>query len=235
MAFTLDKVVPWGRSFEEYVRMFALSELEMKTRRILGCGDGPAAFNAVAARHGFRVTSCDPLYAFTQGEIRRRIDKTFPVVLEQTRANASTFVWGQGIDSPEALGELRLRAMETFLEDYEAGLRAGRYVSASLPALPFEANAFDLALCSHFLFLYSDHLSAEFHLDSILEMLRLAPEARIFPLLGLDGHPSPHLDFVQTALRERGFNVTIAPVPYEFQKGGKWMLRASRPRPIPQD
>ena len=26
MAFTLDKVVPWGRSYDEYVAMFALSE-----------------------------------------------------------------------------------------------------------------------------------------------------------------------------------------------------------------
>lgn len=235
MAFTLNTVVPWGRSFEEYVRMFALSELEMKTRRILGCGDGPASFNAEATRHGFRVTSCDPLYCFTKHEIRQRIDETFPTVLEQTRANLDAFVWGAGIDSPEALGELRMKAMDAFLEDFESGLLAGRYRAMMFPKLFFEDGAFDLALCSHFLFLYSDHLSAEFHLDSILEMLRLAPEARIFPLLGLNNQPSPHLDFVQSGLRERGFNVTLAPVPYEFQKGGKWMLRASRPRKIEKD
>ena len=35
--FTLDQVVPWGRSFDEYRRMFALSDDELRLR-ILGCG-----------------------------------------------------------------------------------------------------------------------------------------------------------------------------------------------------
>ena len=38
--FTLDKVVPWGRSFDEYRRMFALTEIDLR-RTIVGCGDGP--------------------------------------------------------------------------------------------------------------------------------------------------------------------------------------------------
>ena len=56
MAFSLDQVVPWGRSYEEYRAMFALSEIDL-TGMILGCGDGPAAFNAVAAKTGQRVMS----------------------------------------------------------------------------------------------------------------------------------------------------------------------------------
>ena len=43
--FTLDKVVPWGRSFDEYQRMFALTENDLGLK-IVGCGDGPANFNA---------------------------------------------------------------------------------------------------------------------------------------------------------------------------------------------
>jgi hypothetical protein len=39
--FTLDQVVPWGRSFDEYQRMFALTGADLGL--ILGCGDGPAA------------------------------------------------------------------------------------------------------------------------------------------------------------------------------------------------
>jgi hypothetical protein len=35
MAFTLDSVVPWGRSFEEYVAMFALTDGDLSCR-ILG-------------------------------------------------------------------------------------------------------------------------------------------------------------------------------------------------------
>ncbi len=46
----LENVVPWGRSLAEYQAMFALSEEELQ-KRILGCGDGPASFNA-------EMTSC---------------------------------------------------------------------------------------------------------------------------------------------------------------------------------
>ncbi|MCI5142695.1 MAG: SAM-dependent methyltransferase, partial [Candidatus Electrothrix sp. ATG1] len=43
MTFQLKEIVPWGRSFQEYVAMFALSEDDLG-KRILGCGDGPASF-----------------------------------------------------------------------------------------------------------------------------------------------------------------------------------------------
>jgi hypothetical protein len=45
MPFTLDQIVPWGRSFDEYVRMFSLTPDDLD-KNILGCGDGPASFNA---------------------------------------------------------------------------------------------------------------------------------------------------------------------------------------------
>ncbi len=47
--FTLDHVVPWGRSFEEYRAMFAIDDRDLDGG-ILGCGDGPASFNAEATR-----------------------------------------------------------------------------------------------------------------------------------------------------------------------------------------
>lgn len=46
-------------------------------------------------------------------------------------------------------------------------------------------RSFDLAVCSHLLFLYSEHLSEDFHVESIKELCRVAGEARIFPLLEL--------------------------------------------------
>ncbi len=49
MGFTLEKVVPWGRSFDEYVNMFGLTEVDLGLC-ILGCGDGPAAFNSALAK-----------------------------------------------------------------------------------------------------------------------------------------------------------------------------------------
>ena len=91
MAFRLDEVVPWGRSFEEYRRMFALSDKDLEGR-ILGCADGPASFNDGLTKRGGTVVSVDPLYRFSREEIRDRSDQVFETVLEQTRKNAHEFV-----------------------------------------------------------------------------------------------------------------------------------------------
>src|ERR1041384_3411481 len=84
--FTLAEVVPWGRSFDEYCRMFALSSDDLH-RRILGCADGPASFNAESTTSGLSVVSCDPLYMFTTEQIGRRIAETCDIIIEQTRRN----------------------------------------------------------------------------------------------------------------------------------------------------
>jgi hypothetical protein len=229
--FTLEEVVPWGRSFDEYQHMFRLNETDLHLS-ILGCGDGPAGFNAEATRRGVRVTSCDPVYQFDAAQIRARVDETARDVLAQTRQNAHEFVW-TSIESVEALEAVRMEAMETFLRDYPAGKREGRYVDARLPTLPFADAAFDLALSSHFLFLYSSQLGEQFHVRAVREMCRVAREVRIFPLLALGGTLSPLVDVVARDLRLRGYETAIEDVPYEFQRGGNQMLRirASARRP----
>jgi hypothetical protein len=224
--FTLDAVVPWGRSFDEYCRMFALSSDDLQ-QRILGCADGPASFNADATAAGLTVVSCDPLYRFTAADIRRRVAETTEVIIDQTRRNQHEFVW-TSIRSIEELRELRVSAMERFLADFETGKTEGRYLDAELPKLPFDDAAFDLALCSHFLFLYSEQLSEDFHVAAIREMSRVARQVRVFPLLELGGARSRHIEPVIRRLKEDGFAVTVETVPYEFQRGGNQMLRLGR-------
>jgi hypothetical protein len=221
--FTLDQVVPWGRSFDEYCRMFSLSDSELQGN-ILGCADGPAGFNAEATRHGARVISADPLYRFDTSVIRERIDATYEQIIDQTRKNADEFAWDT-IRSVDELGAVRMEAMRTFLEDFESGKRQGRYVDAELPTLPFTDVSFDLAVCSHFLFLYTDQLTAQFHELAIVELCRVAREVRVFPLLALGARLSSHVAPVSDGLRNRGLDVTIETVRYEFQRGGNQMMR----------
>jgi SAM-dependent methyltransferase len=230
MGFTLDKVVPWGRSYDEYVSMFGLSETDLELH-ILGCGDGPAGFNAALTRRGGRIVSIDPVYGFDAEQIRGRISETYETVMAQLRKNRSDFVWGV-IPSVEQLGILRIAAMETFLADFDAGKRTGRYMPSELPVLPFANGEFDLALSSHFLFLYSDHLSAQFHLQALQEMLRVASEVRVFPLVTLDNTLSPYLPFVTEQLANLGFVLEVRRVPYEFQRGGNEMLVINRGKNI---
>ena len=116
MAFSLDRVVPWGRSYEEYVRMFNLGPDELGGR-ILGCGDGPAAFQAELHRRGGRGVAIDPLYAFSAAEIEQRIAATRQEVMAQVRANQGDLVWTP-IPTPEDLVGQRLAAMAFFLADY---------------------------------------------------------------------------------------------------------------------
>jgi hypothetical protein len=224
--FTLDQVVPWGRSFDEYRRMFALTDDNL-CLKIVGCGDGPASFNAKATRSGSSVISCDPIYRYDVDQLRERIASTYDEILEQTRKNAGEFVWN-AIRSVDELGQVRMAAMNEFLDDYPAGRSEGRYIDAELPSLPFADSSFDLALCSHFLFLYTTQLGEAFHQSAIREMCRVATEVRIFPLLALGATPSPLVDRVVEQLCGRGFNVSIDDVPYEFQRGGNKMMRIRR-------
>lgn len=103
-------------------------------------------------------------------------------------------------------------------------------MEASLPDLPFDDGAFDLALPSHLLFLYSEQFDLAFHIRALEEMLRVAAEVRVFPLLQIGGTPSPHVEGVVDAFGSRSADATVEPVAYEFQRGGNRMLRLRRRR-----
>ncbi|MBD0347475.1 MAG: SAM-dependent methyltransferase [Coleofasciculus sp. Co-bin14] len=223
MGLKLEQVVPWGRSLEEYSRMFDLTENDIQGQ-ILDCAAGPASFNAQMTRQGHNVISCDPLYQFSVTEIARRIEETYPIIINGLIANQDKYVW-QDIQSPTQLGKIRMAAMQQFLEDFPLGLQQGRYRTNELPTLPFDASRFDLALCSHFLFTYSDHFSMAFHLEAIMEMCRVAKQVRIFPLLNISGEPSPFVEPVAEELEKQGYTVQLKQVPYEFQKGGNQVLQ----------
>ncbi len=226
MGLQLEKIVPWGRSLAEYIAMFDLRTEDL-TGAILDCGGGPASFNAELTQQGHTVISCDPIYQFTADQIAQRIQKTYPTIVEGVRGNQASYIW-QSITSPEHLGEVRMSAMQQFLTDFPTGLVQGRYQIAELPQLPFRDRQFDLALCSHLLFTYSQQLSVTFHIEAIAELCRVAQEVRIFPLLSVSGELSPHLSTVLEQLQAAGYQTEICQVPYEFQKGGRQMLRISR-------
>jgi hypothetical protein len=219
----LSEVVPWGRSLNEYKEMFSLSDSDLK-KRIIGCGDGPASFNAELSKVANNIVSIDPIYQFSAKEIRSRINEVYPQVMEQVSKNKGDYVW-KNIANVEAMGNVRMDAMQDFLNDYEQGKKSGRYINASLPTLPFENTEFELALCSHYLFLYSAHVNQEKHIQSMKELCRVSREARVYPLLSIGNNQvSPHLKPVISALKESGFNVSLVPVKYEFQKGATEML-----------
>jgi hypothetical protein len=214
----LDRVVPFGRSKTEYELMFALTESD-RLKSIIGIGDGPASFNAEMTAAGYQVTSIDPIYQFTGSEIKSRFDACVDTIIEQVRNTPNNWVWSYH-KSPDDLRANREKAISLFLEDYDRGKIEGRYLNAELPKLDFLDKQFQLALCSHFLFLYSEHLSFEFHLESIRELCRIAEEVRVFPLLNLAQARSPYIDEICSILVKEGISSEIIQVDYELQKGG---------------
>ena len=233
--FDLGEVLPWGRNKVEYLAMFDLfawaeapgAENLPAKGPVLDVAGGPSSFAAEMAALGGTVVACDPLYRGSKALIAGRIAQAREIMMESTRAARHRFVW-QHFKDPEALEATRMAAMKFFLEDYEEGAAAGRYVAGALPSLPFADDSFPLALCSHFLFLYSTQFDTAFHQAALRELLRVAGEVRVFPLLDLDGQTSRHLAPVRRTLEAEGWRVEVAPVPYEFQRGGNQMLRVGR-------
>jgi hypothetical protein len=222
----LSEIVPWGRSLAEYQLMFSLTDDDL-SRKILGCGDGPASFNAEMTDRGYAVVSIDPVYQFSATEIRQRVEDTYEPIISQVKQNVDRYIW-KNFANVDELGQARLASMEQFLTDFAVNGAKQRYLNESLPSLNFEDQQFALSLCSHLLFLYAEQLSLEFHLASIRELLRVSGEVRIFPLLQLNCEPCPYLDPVIQEFSDAGYNVQVLPVAYEFQIGGDRMLKISQ-------
>jgi hypothetical protein len=212
--------VPWGRSYEEYSKMFSLPSTF--TGSILSVADGPSSFNTEGSALGLDITSCDPVYQYSATALAQRIDQVYPTVMEQVEQHQDQFIW-TSIHSPAALAEKRMASMQRFLADFDE--KPDRYITASLPDLPFDQQQFDLALCSHFLFLYSEQFDESFHISAIKTLCRVAKEVRIYPLVTLENARSRHLESVKQWLRSSGYQAEEVEVGYEFQKGATHMLR----------
>ena len=223
--FELDGVVPWGRTAAEYEKFFALDGLPGDAA-ILDCGGGPSSFSSEYARRGYRTVCVDPLFRWPVSTLRERFDATVEPMMTGMRRARDRFVWSY-YSSPEHVLTLREQAVEMTLAELSADTRSTAFVSGALPALPFIDDAFDLALCSHLLFLYSDELSLPFHEAAIDELMRVAREVQVFPLLDMAGCESVHLSPLRAAL-ERRYAVDIEQIEFEFQRGGNRRLRVSR-------
>ena len=222
MVMKLEQVVPFGRSLDEYQKMFDLSSADLQ-QGILGLGDGPASFNTEGTEMGVNITSIDPIYQFSGAEIKQRFDAVVDNIINQIIATPNNWVWKYH-QNPQELKARRIETIKIFLQDYDQGKQEGRYQVQELPRLNFADGAFDLALCSHFLFLYSEQCDRDFHFASIKEILRVSQEVRIFPLLTLMQETSPYLDLIVNQFSNLEYSVAIQEVPYEFQPGGNKML-----------
>ncbi|MEQ9618960.1 MAG: hypothetical protein RIG61_07270 [Deltaproteobacteria bacterium] len=88
----LENVVPFGRSYDEYRLMFALSEEDLD-KKIISVADAPAAFSVSMKKRGSRVISANPLYIFGIDDIERRFYKALDEVIGQVRDSPGGWIW----------------------------------------------------------------------------------------------------------------------------------------------
>ena len=119
MAVQLDSVVPFGRSFDEYVKMFALTPAELQGK-LLSVADGPASFNAEGTRLGHRITSVDPLYCLSAQQIKQRFDAVVDDIIRQVESTPDDWEWSYH-HSPSNLRKNREYAIYQFCLDFPFG------------------------------------------------------------------------------------------------------------------
>jgi len=96
--------------------MFSLTDADLG-KKIVGCADGPASFDAEMAAPGKRVLSFDPIYRFSCEEIASRFEESVDSVIDRVRANPESWSWKYHRD-PDHLLQNRRKALEAFLRDF---------------------------------------------------------------------------------------------------------------------
>lgn len=208
-----------ARSFDEYRAMFALTGSDL-CGSVLDCPGGGSSFTALANQAGASAIAADPVYAQPRDSLAALVRADLQRGCAHTAAGADRYAWDFYGDLD---GYARVRRMSAGAFSRDLIAHPARYVSASLPRLPFADGRFDLVLSSHFLFTFADRLDLEFHRAALRELHRVARrEVRVFPLLEQGGRPVPAL--LSQLLATLGIRHRIQRVGYEFQRGGNEML-----------
>jgi hypothetical protein len=240
-ALNLNRVVFIGRTFSEYMAMFNLHPSQLNGLKILDCPSGTSSFVAEAFSGQYNiqeVIGCDLLYnkEVDIDELRNRGKEDLDYMIKQLSMVSDLYYWNI-YSSISDLYEARNIAFNRFFSDYELDRIASRkrnntksrYIHAALPNLPFLNRTFDLVLSSNLLFYYHNMFDYHFHLNSILELLRVSnKEVRIFPCQRPDGILPDYFDELLEDINNRmdkNIHFEIEKVSHEFRRGVNKMLK----------
>ncbi len=220
----LPAVSFFGRSLAEYAQFFQLDLHALKGRDVLDVAAGPSSFTAEACARKINAVAVDPRYGGPLDSLAAQVQLDYAAMFTQMRAKPQLFRL-KSFPSIDAAELDRRAAAQRFLADYETHFIHNRYVTGSLPRLPFFDGTFDLVLCAHLLFTYAARFDHDWHLAACKELVRVsASEVRIHPVCGLDGKPYPGLPRLRRELKEAGIASEIRAVDYEFFAGATSML-----------
>ncbi|BBH21452.1 hypothetical protein Back11_27970 [Paenibacillus baekrokdamisoli] len=195
------------RSFDEYLQMFDLKESDLTEGQILDIAAGGSSFTADAFHKGYEAFAVDPRYALEPEQLIADADEEIEVSTGKLMklANQLDLSYYGDMTKHRAGREASLKRFASHYENKEQ--RALRYKVGSLPNLPFDNGQFSLVLCSHFLFLYEEQFDYPFHLQAVLEMMRVCKPGgcvRIYPLMSLKWKPYSFLDQLALDIEKNG-------------------------------
>lgn len=218
-----NKFILWGYGQTEYEAMFQLTKEDYEAS-ILEFGAGASSFNAEMYQQGRQVTSIDSLFDLSHTVLTQEVDTIFENTLKQIQLNQEYY-------NLKAYGDLkgliahRKKGLEQFFSDYPVGLEQGRYRSFDGLPLAYDNYAFNLALVCHHLFVGHDLKDLDEHVAIIKELVRVAGEVRIFPLIDKYGQTSNLLGPVLLALQQLEVGTEVKEVPSQLQPTGNAMLK----------
>ncbi|MES2694902.1 MAG: class I SAM-dependent methyltransferase [Verrucomicrobiota bacterium] len=214
----------FGRSLAEYAQFFALDLHALRGRDVLDVAAGPSSFTAEACARRINAVAVDPRYGAPLDSLAAQVQLDYAQMFSQMRAKPRLFKL-KSFPSIDAAELDRRTAAQRFISDYETHFIHNRYVTGSLPLLPFFDGTFDLVLCAHLLFTYAKRFDHDWHLAACKELVRVsAGEVRIHPLCGADGKPYPGLPRLRRELKDAGIASEVRAVDYEFFAGATSML-----------
>ena len=224
MPLVLENILITGRTYSEYVTFFDLDEKQLMGKKVLDCPSGAGSFVAKAKEKRIKAKGVDILYRFDIEKIKEQGEKSIEKIYEDI-----SWMDGFNFDFYKSIKNHRIyreEALKMFCKDFNME----DYVYGELPKLNFKDNEFDLLLSSHLLFVYDDIFSYEFHKNSILEMLRVAKEIRIFPLVDFQNkrvyEQENFSSYVYRLIEElKDYKCEIQKVDFEFQPKAGYMLK----------
>jgi len=227
MSLKLDNILITGRLYEEYIAFFDLYIKELEGKKVLDCPSGASSFVSVASSNGLDAKGTDILYEFDIQDIKKQGEASIDKIYEDISwMDGFNFDFYKSIENHK---KYRQKALSEFCKDYNKE----KYFYNTLPKLEFEDKSFDLVLSSHLLFVYDDRFDYEFHKSSILEMLRVSDEVKIFPLVDFknshlreEKNFSPYVYKILDDLKE--YDCEIKKVDFEFQPRANYMLKIKR-------
>ena len=225
MPLNFENIAITGRIFEEYSAFFDLELEDLKSKKILDCPSGASSFVQTLKQNGIFAKGVDIIYKFTKDEIEKQGIKTLEKIYQNT-----SWMDAYKMDfykTKENHKKHREDALKGFLKDYNLD----DYIYCELPNLPFENKEFDLLFSSHLFFVYDDRLDYDFHKNSILEMLRVSKEVRLFPLVDIQNskvlEEKNFSPFVYKIIEElsKDFKCEIIKTDFEFQVKANYYLK----------